>query len=56
MPKYLEKRMEPKEEREMENLKAGQIDQNAKIDILALMTGTEFPQDEDPEIGGLNDE
>ena len=57
MPKYKEKRMEPREEREFANLQAGQIDQNAKIDILALMTGTDFPQDDEPEMmGGMSDE
>ena len=57
MPKYKEKRMEPREEREFANLQAGQIDQNAKIDILALMTGTDFPQEDEPEMmGGMSDE
>lgn len=44
--KYNEAEMSPKAGREFDNLKADKLVQDSKIDLLALMTGTEFPEDE----------
>ena len=44
--KFNEAEMLPKAGREFDNLKADKLVQDSKIDLLALMTDTEFPEDE----------
>ncbi len=44
--KFNEAEMSPKVGREFDNLKADKLVQDSKIDLLALMTDTEFPEDE----------
>lgn len=55
--KYNEAEMSPKVGREFDNLKADKLVQDSKIDLLALMTDTEFPEDEMAEgMEGMGDE
>lgn len=55
--KYNEAEMSPKVGREFDNLKADKLVQDSKIDLLALMTDTEFPEDEMTEgMEGMGDE
>lgn len=44
--KFNEAEMSPRVGREFNNLKADKLVQDSKIDLLALVTDTEFPEDE----------
>lgn len=54
--KYNEAEMSPQVGREFANLKADKLVQDSKIDLLALMTDTEFPEDEAEGMEGIEDE
>lgn len=45
--KYNEADMNPRAEREFHNLKATNLETESKLDWLSLMTGVEFPEDEE---------
>lgn len=54
---YNEAEMSPQVGREFVNLKADKLAQDSKIDLLALMTDTEFPEDEGMEgMEGMEDD
>ncbi len=41
--------MPPKEERELMNLKAANLEMESKLDLISMMTGVDFPEDEEAE-------
>lgn len=44
--KHTEAKMPPKEEREFANLKAANLEMESKLDLLSMMTGVDFPEDD----------